>query len=77
MIRSILPFSIRSLRSFKENDHIDKHIGSLGEKRRSKKLFKVRKQLEEVAMDFFSVITFRLGNSIHKVCTIVHTAYDM
>jgi hypothetical protein len=77
MIRSILPFSIRSLRSFKENDHIDKHIGSLGEKRRSKKLFKVRKQLEEVAMDFCSAITFRLGNSIHKVCTIVHTAYDM
>ena len=28
-------------------------------------------------MDFCSAITFRLGNSIHKVCTIVHTGRQM
>ena len=78
MIRSLLPFFYLLKKIFKENDRIDKNIGSLGEKRRSKKLFKVRKQLEEVAMDFCSAITFRLGNSIHKVCTIVlHRADDM
>ena len=50
----------------------------MGEKRRSKKVvLRLRKQLEEVAMDFCSAITFRLGNSIHKVCTIVHTGRQM
>lgn len=78
MIRSLLPFFYLLTKIFKENDRIDKNIGSLGEKRRSKKVvLRLRKQLEEVAMDFCSAITFRLGNSIHKVCTIVHTGRQM
>ena len=51
---------------------LTKILGPWVKKEGQKKLFKVRKQLEEVAMDFCSAITFRLGNSIHKVCTIVH-----
>ena len=56
---------------------LTKILGPWVKKEGQKKLFDVRKQLEEVAMDFCSAITFRLGNSIHKVCTIVHTADDM